>query len=867
MPFGYPAIFWTGLSAVSLPILIHLLNRSSFRVRLWAAMQFLLESLRKNRRRLQLEQLILLLLRCLIVLLLALALAKLSCHRPDALPGGQQASRAIVFLLDDSYSMDQRHGAGTLFSAAIVDLTEQIKALNEADKPTVLLASRIGQADAVLSGEGLIERIERLKVSDRRVNLADALVSANDILRGAAGEKFLFVLSDFRRVDLSATQVSEAVRQQFKQLDKLKVKVVAMDYGQDASHNLTVESIQLLGKGAEARVAIAGQPTRIALTVRNNGPSSAKNVEVHLRGKITFGGQISDMSWPSAVIDSVDAGGSRRIEHKITCPEPGAAVITAKLPTDELLPDNAAHLALDVRKAVRALIVDGDMDAARPTRSESYFIARALDPNADGAYGNRVKVIRPEGLGEVDFDDYDFVVMTDVPEFASSLKALQDYVRGGGGLAIFTGRHVSDSTAGRGERDFYNGPLYDGGAGLSPFRIQSRKGTESRRGPFFRIAPKSVRSESILRVFSKGGLALTGLIRFFAFTPADTHLQPVRSNPDAGVPIVLAAFDDPNRSPAVVARSYGKGTVVMFYTTASSRWHDWPTDPVGTYVIVLNDIRNYLAATGTAALAARVDEPIVFELMQRLPAEPSDLQRRRMTVASASVERPDGAGTVVLQPKYRFESVASKIRRVTELLGKVNLSSGGSQALAAARTTLDSADKQFARRDLGGVTESLKAIEAHLAEACKAAGDQSASPALAAAENARATIRQVLKSDPAALTRRELRYGRPDRAGMYSLKLLDGTGAPVGEVLYARNVDPAEGNLAASDREELASAFGTDKFRYEKRLAKDAPRSVRTAEEEHWALWLLGGMLAAMALETFLSQRFGHYTVTETSKQ
>src|SRR5437588_794237 len=60
--------------AVSVPIIIHLLNRRRFRVMSWAAMRFLLAAQRKNSRRMRLEQLILLLVRCLLVLVVVLAM-------------------------------------------------------------------------------------------------------------------------------------------------------------------------------------------------------------------------------------------------------------------------------------------------------------------------------------------------------------------------------------------------------------------------------------------------------------------------------------------------------------------------------------------------------------------------------------------------------------------------------------------------------------------------------------------------------------------------------------------------------------------------------------------------------------------------
>src|SRR3954463_6362047 len=72
---GVWSFFWAGVGLVSIPIIIHILNRQRFRIVSWAAMEFLLRAMRKNRKRLKLEQWILLATRCLAVFLLGVALA------------------------------------------------------------------------------------------------------------------------------------------------------------------------------------------------------------------------------------------------------------------------------------------------------------------------------------------------------------------------------------------------------------------------------------------------------------------------------------------------------------------------------------------------------------------------------------------------------------------------------------------------------------------------------------------------------------------------------------------------------------------------------------------------------------------------
>jgi hypothetical protein len=55
--FGAPlAAAAAAVGAVSIPVIIHLLNRRRYKVVVWAAMRFLLSAQRKNSRRMRLER-------------------------------------------------------------------------------------------------------------------------------------------------------------------------------------------------------------------------------------------------------------------------------------------------------------------------------------------------------------------------------------------------------------------------------------------------------------------------------------------------------------------------------------------------------------------------------------------------------------------------------------------------------------------------------------------------------------------------------------------------------------------------------------------------------------------------------------------
>src|SRR6476660_5185911 len=100
---GYLAL---AAALISVPIIIHLINRMRFRRIRWAAMEFLLKAQKRNRRRLIIEQLLLLALRCLLV-----ALAGLLVLRFVGFSWADFASKQgmHIIVVDESLSLNDAH--------------------------------------------------------------------------------------------------------------------------------------------------------------------------------------------------------------------------------------------------------------------------------------------------------------------------------------------------------------------------------------------------------------------------------------------------------------------------------------------------------------------------------------------------------------------------------------------------------------------------------------------------------------------------------------------------------------------------------------------------------------------------------------
>ena len=192
-----------GAAAFLVPLIIHILNRSRFRTIDWGAMHLLDSVIKVNHKRLRIEQLILLLVRCAIPILLALCLARPVLTGASTMEGDAPVS--LVILLDNSYSMDAVSESGSHFEQAVAAAIEIISAtgrgseiavLQTGGKPTPLFDQPVFDQEAV------IRKLKQLQGGFGTSDFAAAIDAAAATLTGMshAGRE-LIVISDFQSAD------------------------------------------------------------------------------------------------------------------------------------------------------------------------------------------------------------------------------------------------------------------------------------------------------------------------------------------------------------------------------------------------------------------------------------------------------------------------------------------------------------------------------------------------------------------------------------------------------------------------------------------------------------------------------------------
>jgi len=656
-----------GGAAVASPILIHIFSKRRFRRVRWAAMDFLLEAQRRNRRRVRLEQYILLALRCLAVLLIALMITRPFLN-PSALGSwlGARARTERIVLLDDSFSMGYRSTAddgppSTCFRRglkAIEHLTTALAEQNSKDPLTVYLTSEPTAPTIALPGITADRRVElhdylaTLTPSESAGNLREAIAALAGELaqRPTQANTAIYLVSDFQRHDW-AGDLSDAAQSAaasplapLRDLDEADASplVVFLDVAARRPRNLAVTAIE-----SQQPQVVAGVPARFELSVTNHAGLPAANVEM----SVSVGGQ----TLPPLSIASLAAGQTIREPVEIAFPRPGFAVVSVALAGEAAsasgLPlDDRRGLAVDVAPAIRILVVNGE-PSIDGYQDEVYLLRTALRPEGRAASGNEVTVVTENELDGMALAEYHTVVLANVYHLGEGARRnLEQYVERGGGVILFAGDQI--------DIEEYNATLYRAGRGMLPAPLREIVQTPPA------AQPPGVgdwdASHPVMRAFVEQLAAVLREVRVETYIAVDVEADdpPVEQDGPttrpAGQPIIVARLDDAARTPLVVEKRFGAGRCIWIGTSADLEWNDWAAS--FSYLPMLLQFTQYTARPSGTPGDVAVGRPIV------LPAKSVELGAEALVRPPDYPDRPEATirprGVAGDEAVFVFENTA-----------------------------------------------------------------------------------------------------------------------------------------------------------------------------------------------------------------
>jgi len=421
-----------GALGILIPIVIHLLNRRSNRVVDWGAMNFLLESLAIRNRRIQLEEALLMATRCLLVGLLALAVARpfippgsavpwiiilplvllavvgigvaavlnneprwrfwiglisvlilLICfalvkleqyfNLSRFMPGAKQD---IALVIDGSTSMTTKIDGVSNFERAVDEARTVIKRAPRGHSFSLILGGPSPVAkilDPTTDRAELESALDDLSPVNGPMATYHALTLASlSLTRGDHPAKQIILITDEQNVgwEIGKTGRWSFLRDAFKNLPSEPQILLRKMPLPSHIRNIAVTDIHF-----SREIVGVDRPVGISVTVENTGDEAVTPTALLL--KVDDATAQRDQS-----LGQLQPGEKQTVELLHNFKEPGAHAISATLEVeDDILEDNRGFSAINVASELKVLIVDGHPSGSFFERASS-FAEIALAPSS-----------------------------------------------------------------------------------------------------------------------------------------------------------------------------------------------------------------------------------------------------------------------------------------------------------------------------------------------------------------------------------------------------------------------------------------------------------------------------------------------------
>lgn len=610
MTFGLNTLMLVGLAGLAIPILIHLLNRRRYDVVHWGAMQFLQIS-ETTRKRLLIEELLLMLYRMVLIALLVLGLAAPFLISALLDPVGHHENRDVVLIFDGSDSMTFQDGDRSVHEAARAWAERFLDGLQPGDRVAVLQAKQqvipvVGEPTHDL--EHVRQALKELAPPRGTADLPLALQTAGQLLQaGQRPRRDVILLTDGQRFGWA----DEATKRRWKavadQLGDDLPRVWAVNLAPNRPAEVANWSFGRLHAGRALATPRVGFDAELRVRGQTYAPPHRLRVEVD-------GQPVSDLTPPTAdklrdgqvplaFIQPFTGPGSHLISLIVEADEPG------QTSRDKVPGDNRQDFAV-MLPLVPVLLVDGAPRQRERVQGADFLQAALLPAGGQGLA--RAHVVPAEAfepalltqpVGAEPESRPRVLVLCDVPSLTPAQQgAVEAFLNEGGGVLVTLGPRV--------RRDEYNRQLYRGGEGWLPAGLAEVRGDENEPVPTDDTTPDPAPHPALatfahpaLELFRRPTSAGLGKARFPRWWKVD---------PAAGSSAGIAARLT-NGDPLLVERSVGKGRVVLCCVPLDDSWGTNLHRDVPEFPLLAHELVWYLAGVRATDYNLVPGQPIQYQ--------------------------------------------------------------------------------------------------------------------------------------------------------------------------------------------------------------------------------------------------------------
>lgn len=436
MSFLSPMVL-IALFAALVPLVIHLLRRRTAGRVPWGAWMFLYESMRKKRRKLMLEDILLLAIRSLIVITAVLAFSR-PFLKEIRLFGIAGSDKDVVIVIDTSASMRLAGSNGrTSFERAVDEARELVRLSPEGtafgivcgeSTPAILTSAPLSDKREIMS------LLEKVKATSDAMDVPRTLAAAGEVLAGGNNPaKEIIIFGDaqgygWRPGEKAPWARVERIFERFAARPPVIWRTFTRpEKVRNAAIAASVPSSGVIG---------TDRPVSFTVSVVNSGseafaPGDAVfSVDGEEKARLPVGQILPGLSRTFSFTHRFEKSGRR-------------TVVTSLSNADDIMSDSTLTNTVDVIEKINVMLVDGRPDATGFDRSGA-FVEAALSPvrrGTNAVYLARPRTVRAAALeNEKSFEGVHAAVLCDVPMLSpAAMTNLTRYVKDGGSLVTMIG--------------------------------------------------------------------------------------------------------------------------------------------------------------------------------------------------------------------------------------------------------------------------------------------------------------------------------------------------------------------------------------------------------------------------------------------
>lgn len=411
MMFVHPLFLWA-LTAVAVPIIIHLFNFRRYKKVYFTNVKFLKELQEESKSRSRLKELLILAARCLAIACLVLAFCQPFIPGADA--PKNTGNKAISLYIDNSFSMENVNRQGPLLEIAKSRAREVIKAFGNSDKYQIITNDFEGRHQRFHTKEDALSVIDEIKVSPAVRRLSDVIRRQADFLNGSGlNNRKIYVFSDAQKSTFDLEHLPADT----------SFKLTLIPLKANRVNNVYVDSCWF-----ETPLQQKGFIQKLHATIVNSG---AVNMDAGSAKLFLNGQQIAISSF------SVEAGSKAEVRFTFECRQEGFNYGSIKIEDYPIAFDDELFFAFNSKVNISVCLINGrGQPAANPLaslfKSDSLF---------------RLSELNEQTIDYNAFKTSDVLVLNQLSELSSGLSSeLVKFTGQGGSVLVFPAQGAQPQT-------------------------------------------------------------------------------------------------------------------------------------------------------------------------------------------------------------------------------------------------------------------------------------------------------------------------------------------------------------------------------------------------------------------------------------